>query len=79
MADDMKISAVKVGPFISGRATAVKPETAQERHQRHWIWIAALLVLVTAAAPIAGVILILGAAVVLAALTAPPADKGSQP
>lgn len=61
---------IQVGPVIVGGVEDRKPKTASDRRWALATWIITVL-LIGSAAPMLGVILILGTAIYLAAATAP--------
>ena len=71
--------AVKAGPLVIGGIEDRKPPTPADRRWSLAAWIITVL-LIGSAAPMLGVILILGTAIYLAAATAPSSgtDEGKQ-
>lgn len=72
---DKDIWAVKAGPFVVGGVSERKPESP-------WIkivsWVIALVLVAVQVHPLLGVVVIIGAAIYLAARTA-PADNERKP
>jgi hypothetical protein len=74
---DQDIWAVKVGPLVVGEVTERKPEPA-------WIkplaWFLAVLLVAISVSPLLGVVVIIGAAILVAARTAPAdSEKETHP